>query len=473
MKTLTWWLWLIVSLLLAVFFIWKLLYSEDKSLFVVGEATYGHYQIEMACETCHGKAFGGREILQNACTQCHAEALEEAHDSHPQSKFTDPREAHRINVIDARYCITCHIEHQQEQTHAMGVTLPDDYCYHCHTDIAEERESHKNLPFDSCASAGCHNYHDNRALYERFLTKHAQQPWLLAAPELAMRNSAHWTALREIAGTNSQQYQYDQPDIHRQWKNSAHANAGVGCAGCHKQSEDAAWIEKPGIAQCEQCHREEANEYVQSKHGMRLASANSLPLSALHVADKNLPMESTAIGRQHGCNSCHVAHKFDAKQAAVESCLQCHKDEHSLAYEASPHAKIWRAEMARGSQPIKGVSCSTCHMPRIETGRVGALLADTSDKPDTQDVMSQGVANDASAVSAAHQELEQMARVRVQHNQNWALRPNEKMIRPVCMQCHSLEFSIDALADPELIRRNFNGQPTKHIPSIDWALQRQ
>jgi len=41
------------------------------------------------------------------------------------------------------------------------------------------------------------------------------------------------------------------------------------------------------------------------------------------------------------------------------------------------------------------------------------------------------------------------------------------------MQCHSLEFSIDALADPELIRRNFNGQPTKHIPSIDWALQRK
>ena len=61
----------------------------------------------------------------------------------------------------------------------------------------------------------------------------------------------------------------------------------------------------------------------------------------------------------------------------------------------------------------------------------------------------------------------------VQHNQNDNLRPNEKMIRPVCMSCHSLEFSIDALADPELIKNNFNGQPANHVPSIDWALKRE
>ena len=60
----------------------------------------------------------------------------------------------------------------------------------------------------------------------------------------------------------------------------------------------------------------------------------------------------------------------------------------------------------------------------------------------------------------------------VQHNQNDNLRPNEKMIRPVCMQCHSLAFSIDALADEKLILNNFNGAASKHIPSIDWALER-
>ena len=40
------------------------------------------------------------------------------------------------------------------------------------------------------------------------------------------------------------------------------------------------------------------------------------------------------------------------------------------------------------------------------------------------------------------------------------------------MQCHSLEFAIDALADPALIDNNFNGQPSAHIESIDMAIER-
>ena len=62
--------------------------------------------------------------------------------------------------------------------------------------------------------------------------------------------------------------------------------------------------------------------------------------------------------------------------------------------------------------------------------------------------------------------------VTTNHNQNDTLRPNEKMIRPVCMECHSLEFAIDALADPNLVERNFAGTPDRHIESIDWAVSR-
>jgi len=40
----------------------------------------------------------------------------------------------------------------------------------------------------------------------------------------------------------------------------------------------------------------------------------------------------------------------------------------------------------------------------------------------------------------------------------------------VCMSCHGLGFSIDALADPELINKNFNGKPAKHVESIDMAV---
>ena len=52
------------------------------------------------------------------------------------------------------------------------------------------------------------------------------------------------------------------------------------------------------------------------------------------------------------------------------------------------------------------------------------------------------------------------------------LQPNEKMIRGVCMKCHGLSFSIDALADPVLIERNFQGQPSRHVESVDMAVRR-
>ena len=63
-------------------------------------------------------------------------------------------------------------------------------------------------------------------------------------------------------------------------------------------------------------------------------------------------------------------------------------------------------------------------------------------------------------------------RVRVQHNQNWNLRPNEKMIRDVCLNCHGLGFSIDSLADRNLIELNFRGRPSRHIESIEMAAKK-
>jgi len=46
------------------------------------------------------------------------------------------------------------------------------------------------------------------------------------------------------------------------------------------------------------------------------------------------------------------------------------------------------------------------------------------------------------------------------------------MLRPVCMNCHGLGFSTDALADPKLLKNNFHGEPGVHIRSIDMVAQR-
>jgi len=148
------------------------------------------------------------------------------------------------------------------------------------------------------------------------------------------------------------------------------------------------------------------------------------------------PMQPDARDRALGCTSCHGAHAFDTRAAAAESCLGCHADEHSRAFEGSPHERLWQAELAGTGAPGSGVSCATCHLPR-KTHRQGETSG-----------------------------------VRVEHNQNWNLRPNEKMARSVCMNCHGLPFVLDALADPALIARNFTGQPARHVESVDWAAKR-
>ena len=61
----------------------------------------------------------------------------------------------------------------------------------------------------------------------------------------------------------------------------------------------------------------------------------------------------------------------------------------------------------------------------------------------------------------------------VEHNQNLNLRPNEKMIRGVCLNCQGLAFSIDALADRELVSNAFAGKPRVRIESVEMALIRE
>lgn len=433
-----WIAWALISISVGAYLSYTMFIAEDKSQFLIGEASHGHFQIEMACETCHTTAFGGKDVLQEACVSCHAEELEEAHDSHPKKKFTDPREAYRLEILDARYCISCHTEHQNEQTRAMGVTLPDDYCYHCHEEVGEERESHQDLPFDSCASSGCHNFHDNRALYESFLVKNANQPWIKTIATIAPRNAESRNYRPKILPNESEfQEKINQhPDISQHWQASAHANSGIDCGGCHTEKEDDAWIEKPGIDQCENCHKDEVKGYTQGKHGMRLAKNLSSTLSPTKPSSSKLKFHDKSLHLEHSCDSCHKAHEFDTQTAAVEACLGCHSDEHALAYKDSKHFSSWINELNGMSPENSGVTCATCHMPRIE------------------------------------KEVKNTKIITVQHNQNWNLRPNEKMIRSVCMNCHSLAFSIDALADEALIKNNFSKRPGIHIESIDWATKR-
>ena len=179
--------WFAASILLSGFLVFSMNveHAPAKVLFVPGETTHGHYQIELACNVCHTPLMG---VKQDSCLSCHDDELKEINDTHAAKKFNDPTNAEQLSVLNAKECITCHREHVPDKTHRMGLSLPPDYCFHCHQDIKEQRPSHVEFTFASCATSGCHNYHDNSALYENFLAEHWGEPDLLEEPKTLLRN---------------------------------------------------------------------------------------------------------------------------------------------------------------------------------------------------------------------------------------------------------------------------------------------
>ena len=451
---LNWPLWLGINVMILGYFSYALMSptSVVKASLLPGETTHGHYQIELDCNACHEsrtdpKSHSSNNVMQDACNQCHADQLKAAKDTHPASKFNDPTNADRLKILNAQDCLACHREHVPDQTLALGLTMPADYCWHCHQDVAKSRPSHIGLAFDSCATAGCHNYHDNRALYEKFLNEHHGEPDLFSITATPLRETTTYSSSERKSAKSKMQI--DAPllakgdfQIIDGWLESAHAMAGVNCTGCHLASDaagsdgtwqDSAWQDTVSMDTCHECHQNQVETFVTGKHGMRLARG----LSPMKPSMARLPMHAGAAHQELSCQSCHNDHRYDTQYASVQACQKCHADSHTAAYVGSAHADLWRQEMA-GEVPVgSGVTCATCHMPRIQ---------------------------DESSVW-------------VSHDQNANLRPSETMAREVCSHCHGLEFSLSSLADPSLKLNCYSSPPSERIKSVemahDWFEQRE
>ena len=489
---LLWLLWTVLTLAGAAAVGAAVFIGGDRTPMLLGETTGVHHQFETACESCHGaeplsSTEDALDALNESCRTCHDEELKLSDDSHPRKKFRDPRMADYWAKLDARACTTCHIEHEPEITRPGAVTLAMDYCIACHADgeqdVRAERESHAGLGFETCASAGCHNFHDNRALYEDFLVKHADDPWLLDPPVAA--NAAALRApdarfakpvgepltLARAEAPDAVLARFPQQEL-AAWAASAHAETGVNCAACHapRAKEEAAlaaeWSDAFDLKACAKCHRNQAQTWTEGRHGMafhkEIAGPRKLdkqlkslglagleedlpaairawlddpaPAPQMTVAAARIPMKAEAGHAVLSCASCHDPHAPERAPARVETCAGCHDDDHTKAYFGSRHHALYLAELAGEGPPGSGVGCADCHMPKVEDPASG--------------------------------------RVFTTHNPNAYLRPNEKLIRPVCMDCHGLGFAIDALADPALAANNFKGRPAVHVPGIDWAARR-
>ena len=428
-------LWITLTVL-GVFYSLDILFSKDQRLFLPDKTSDGHYQIEIVCDVCHTPFEG---VKQQACLDCHEEELKRARDSHSSKKFKDPRHAEFLAQVDALLCITCHKEHQPQHMSSMTVTIADDFCFPCHQDVAKDRPSHQGMPFNECRA--CHNYHDNTALYEDFLEKHLDEPAVLQEPILPERNFLYFyrkKAKQPIEALGEEQA--DAPafvDLKkaRDWLESSHAQAGVNCKDCHSK-ENVEWTDNPGPGYCESCHKNEVEGFLTGKHGMRLAQ----DLSAMTTDKARLKIQPDEI-KTLSCVACHTAHQFKTDTAAVEACLSCHKDDHSRAYKASAHFRLWRDEQKGIAAKNSGVSCASCHLPRKAPKK--RKTKNKKPKP-----------------------------TKVEHNQNHNLRPNQKMLKDVCLRCHGLGFSLDSLADKEVVRYNFSEPSKKWLQSLEMVKKR-
>ncbi|MDJ0594990.1 MAG: cytochrome c3 family protein [Pleurocapsa sp. MO_226.B13] len=207
--------------------------------------------------------------------------------------------------------------------------------------------------------------------------------------------------------------------IEQQWRTSAHALAEVNCSSCHQDRETKAFIAKPTQESCRSCHEHSVDTFLLGKHGIRTLEG----LSPLTPAIAHLPMKESSLDKQMNCNTCHNVHTVNTYTASVDSCLSCHNDNHSLNYKNSPHANIFReiGTLPRPNEDL--VTCATCHLPREVSGD----------------------------------------EVLVNHNNTYTLKPRDRMVQEVCMNCHGVEHAFNSIFDDELVEANFARPPNRKL----------
>jgi Zn finger protein HypA/HybF involved in hydrogenase expression len=265
-------------------------------------------------------------------------------------------------------------------------------------------------------------------LYEDFMLRHLDEPALLADKTLPLRNELkRWLKRNPKVKQLTEKEHNAPPRIHdntiiSQWSNSAHAITAVNCQDCHQSNETRPFSHIQLNKSCNNCHQEQFEQFNQSQHGIRLG----LDLTPMTPEQARLTMREN-VQTELTCSTCHDPHSLDTVTATIDACLNCHNDEHSTNYKASPHFKLWQKERNGELPEGSGVTCASCHLPRLKKGK----------------------------------------KVTVDHNQSAYMRPSNKVLRKVCMNCHGLEFSLSALIDEKLINNNFNGSPNQSLKAIE------
>jgi len=168
-------------------------------------------------------------------------------------------------------------------------------------------------------------------------------------------------------------HQKENPTMVADWKKSAMAGSGMGCADCHGRGhtgrENVDKAVRPAIDVCGKCHKEQADRFIMGKHGK---AEEALSVSAMgkkvckqypFIFERSCATCHNEICKDGGqCDACHTGHKFSAGEARKpESCLPCHMGNHPQyeAYSFSKHGALYKSRGLDAGVP----TCSTCHMP--------------------------------------------------------------------------------------------------------------
>lgn len=213
------------------------------------------------------------------------------------------------------------------------------------------------------------------------------------------------------------------------WTTSAHALNNINCSSCHQDAETKAFVSRPDHESCRSCHEQSVDTFLLGKHGIRLLEGKP-PLTP---AMARLPMKAAAHDRLMTCGTCHDVHSVNTVQAAVDSCLSCHNDTHSLNYQNSRHAALFDSDRSLPRPSGAAVSCATCHLPRhgVESGEATVTF--------------------------------------VNHNNTYTLLPRDRMVQEVCMNCHGVEYGYQSIFDDDLVAANFDKPPTLAMETFDMV----
>jgi cytochrome c553 len=137
-----WAFWLASSLIAAVGLVYALANGDDKRLFMPGPLSHGHHQIDLACGACHADPFGEAAVMENACVGCHGDQRKKPLDSHPKTKFKDPRKI--VNRLAGKDKVITASEHFDDE---QALVLPAQMFRFGAEMVAERAEENPDVNF--------------------------------------------------------------------------------------------------------------------------------------------------------------------------------------------------------------------------------------------------------------------------------------------------------------------------------------